>query len=82
MGWSYFNSPRQRQKSTEEVLELLNTCAKMNANVLLNIGPRPNGIILEENVKTLKEVGDFWINMAPEIEYNCIFAWLFFVIPV
>ena len=59
MGWSYFNSPRQRQKSTEEVLELLNTCAKMNANVLLNIGPRPNGIILEENVKTLKEVGEF-----------------------
>ena len=59
MGWSYFNSPRQRQKSTEEVLELLNTCAKMNANLLLNIGPRPDGTILEENVKTLKEVGEY-----------------------
>ena len=59
MGWSYFNSPRQRQKSTEEGLELLNTCVKMNANVLLNIGPRPDGIILEENVKTLKEVGEY-----------------------
>ena len=59
MGWSYFNSPRQRQKSTKEVLELLNTCAKMNANLLLNIGPRPDGTILEENVKTLKEVGEY-----------------------
>lgn len=59
MGWSYFNSPKQRQKSTEEVLELLNTCAKMNANLLLNIGPRPDGTILEENVKTLKEVGEY-----------------------
>ena len=59
MGWSYFTSPRQRQKSKEEVLELLNTCAKMNANLLLNIGPRPDGTILEENVKTLKEVGEY-----------------------
>ena len=31
----------------------------MNANLLLNVGPRPDGTILEENVKTLKEVGKY-----------------------
>lgn len=58
MGWSYHSSPKQRQKSKKEVLELLDICAKMNANLLLNIGPRPDGTILEENVETLKQVGE------------------------
>ena len=59
MGWSYTTNPRQRQKSAKEVIQLLDICAKMNANLLLNIGPRPDGTILEENVKTLKEVGEY-----------------------
>ena len=57
MGWGYLESPRQRQKSKEEVLELLDNCAKMNANLLLNIAPYPDGRIQEANVETLKEVG-------------------------
>lgn len=40
-------------------MDLLNYCAKINANLLLNIGPLPDGTILEENVKTLGEVGDY-----------------------
>lgn len=59
LGWSYTTNPRQRQKSAKEVIQLLDICAKMNANLLLNIGPRPDGTILEENVKTLKEVGEY-----------------------
>ncbi len=59
MAWGYMESPRQRQKSKEEVLELLNDCAKMNANLLLNIAPYPDGRIQEENIKTLKEVGEY-----------------------
>ncbi len=58
MAWGYMESPRQRQKSKEEVLELLDNCAKMNANLLLNIAPYPDGRIQEENIKTLKEVGN------------------------
>lgn len=57
LGWAYHDNPKQRQKSTEEVMDLLNYCAKVNANLLLNIGPRPDGSILEENVRVLKEVG-------------------------
>ena len=29
----------------------------MNANLLLNIGPRPDGTILEENIQNLDKVG-------------------------
>lgn len=58
LGWSYHTDPSQHQKTKDEVLELLEHCARMNANLLLNIGPRPDGTILEENVKTLKEVGE------------------------
>lgn len=57
IGWSYHTTPKQRQKNEKEVLELLGLCAKMNANLLLNIGPKPDGTILDENVKVLREVG-------------------------
>lgn len=57
LGWGYHSSPKQRQKSAKEVMDLLDYCAKVNANLLLNIGPRPDGTILEENVRVLKEVG-------------------------
>ena len=57
LGWAYHTSSRQRQKSAEEVMELLRYCADMNANLLLNIGPRPDGTILEENIQTLEKVG-------------------------
>lgn len=55
LGWAYHTSSRQRQKSAEEVMELLRYCADMNANLLLNIGPRPDGTILEENIQTLEK---------------------------
>jgi len=58
MAWGYLESPRQRQKTKDEVWKLLEDCAQMNANLLLNIAPYPDGRILEENVKTLKEVGE------------------------
>lgn len=57
LGWGYVNSPNQKQKTTAEVMDLLNYCAKVNANLLLNIGPLPDGSILKENVKVLHEVG-------------------------
>ena len=38
-------------------MELLRYCADMNANLLLKIGPRPDGTILEENIQTLEKVG-------------------------
>lgn len=57
LGWACNSSPRQRQRSAEEVMELLRHCVNMNANLLLNIDPCPDGTILEENIQTLEKVG-------------------------
>lgn len=57
IGWGYYESENQKQKSPEDVMNLLQNCADMNANLLLNIGPRPDGSILEENILTLEAVG-------------------------
>ena len=71
LGWGYVNSPNQKQKTTKEVMDLLNYCAKVNANLLLNIGPRPDGTILEENVKVLREVGEILRKDGfPKVDYK------------
>lgn len=57
LGWGYLESPRQHQKTPDEVWELLEKCADFNSNLLLNIAPYPDGRIQEENIKTLTEVG-------------------------
>lgn len=57
IGWAYHDNPKQHQKNEEEVWQLLEYCAQINANLLLNIGPRPDGYILEENIETLKRIG-------------------------
>lgn len=57
IGWGYHDNPKQHQKDVNEVWDLLEYCALINANLLLNIGPRPDGSILEENIKTLNLVG-------------------------
>jgi alpha-L-fucosidase len=38
-------------------MEMLKKANSMNANLLLNTGPLPDGSIHAEDVKTLKEVG-------------------------
>lgn len=57
IGWAYHDNPKQHQKDVSEVWDLLEYCASINANLLLNIGPRPDGSILDENIKTLNLVG-------------------------
>lgn len=55
--WGYMESPRQHQKTPDEVWELLEKCADFNGNLLLNIAPYPDGRIQEANIETLTEVG-------------------------
>lgn len=57
MAWGYYESEKQHQKTPDEVWDLLEDCAKMKANLLLNIAPYPDGRIQEENIKTLRDVG-------------------------
>jgi alpha-L-fucosidase len=52
-----FNLLDTRYKSTKDVVHLLVKAAGYDANLLLNVGPMPNGKIQPEFVARLKEVG-------------------------
>lgn len=61
-GWSY--SPEYRYKSVEDVLGLLLTTTAAAGNLLLNIGPRPDGTVVEAEARILREVGK-WLARNP-----------------
>jgi len=46
-------------KSGDELIRRLVTAAGMNANFLLNIGPRPDGQLPDQAVERLKHIGAF-----------------------
>jgi alpha-L-fucosidase len=46
-----------KHKTADQVMEMLDNAQKMNANLLLNVGPLPDGSIHPEDVATLAEVG-------------------------
>lgn len=54
--WGY-NINDKTYKSARELIHLLVKTAGNNANLLLNVGPRPNGEIPEESVAGLEEIG-------------------------
>jgi alpha-L-fucosidase len=56
-----FNIGDSKYKSVEEVEEMLVRAAGNNSNLLLNIGPMPNGEIQEEFVTRLHAVGE-WLS--------------------
>lgn len=55
--WGYNKSTNGKHKSADEVIEMLNTAKEINANLLLNVGPKGDGSFPEEDIKTLKEAG-------------------------
>ncbi|WP_404307208.1 alpha-L-fucosidase [Neorhodopirellula lusitana] len=56
-GWGYTKSDDGKHKSAAKVIEMLGKAKQMNANLLLNTGPMPDGSIHREDIRTLKEVG-------------------------
>ena len=64
-----FNISDHAYKSPEEVEEMLVSAAGNNSNLLLNIGPMPNGEISEEFVTRLHAVGE-WLSRYGESIYN------------
>jgi alpha-L-fucosidase len=54
--WGY-NAGDKNWKSPRTVLEMLLTTAAGAGNLLLNMGPRADGIFVEESVSILKDVG-------------------------
>lgn len=56
--WGYSITDKN-YKNGDELIRRLVTAAGMNANFLLNIGPRPDGKLPDEAVKILKHIGAF-----------------------
>lgn len=64
-----FNLGDSKYKSPEEVEQLLVRAAGNNSNLLLNIGPMPNGEIQEEFVARLHAVGE-WLSRYGDAIYG------------
>ncbi len=55
--WGYSKADDGHHKTSNEIIELLNDLEKQPANLLLNVGPLPNGAFPQEDITILKEVG-------------------------
>lgn len=66
--WGYSCTDRN-YKSTDDIVRLLARTAGKGANLLLNVGPQPNGRIPDEALKRLKEIGA-WMKQYGETIYG------------
>jgi alpha-L-fucosidase len=55
--WGWQPCPPEDWRSVREVLDLLRNCTAGGGNLLLNIGPKPDGSVPEEAVERLGKVG-------------------------
>jgi alpha-L-fucosidase len=55
--WGYNKAHDGNHKNAEEILEMLADAAAMNANLLLNVGPKGDGSFPEEDISALVEAG-------------------------
>ena len=66
--WGY-NPHDNRWKTPEDIVSLLMNIRHNGGNLLLNVGPRPDGTIQPEAVDTLRKVGG-WIHSNREAVYD------------
>jgi alpha-L-fucosidase len=64
-----FNIKDSRYKSYPEIVRTLAGAAGRNSNLLLNVGPMPNGEVQPEFIDTLKKVGE-WIRRYGHTVYG------------
>jgi len=55
--WGYHKGNDGNHKTADQVMEILETAKEMDANLLLNVGPMPDGSLPEEDITILREVG-------------------------
>lgn len=66
--WGY-KITDQDYKSTRTLIHYLVKAAGMNANLLMNIGPQPNGAFPQASLERLKEMGE-WMQTYGETIYD------------
>lgn len=64
-----FNINDNNYKSSKQLIQMLVNAAGRNANLLLNVGPMPNGKIQTEFTDTLSKIGE-WLQQNGESIYN------------
>jgi alpha-L-fucosidase len=64
-----FNIKDTRYKSYPEIVRTLAGAAGRNSNLLLNVGPMPNGEVQSEFIDTLKKVGE-WVRRYGHTVYG------------
>ncbi len=69
LGTQWAWKPDDRIKSSDECIRILVQCATGDGNLLLNVGPMPNGEIEPRQVAVLKEVGG-WLKQYGESIYG------------
>ncbi|MFA5393430.1 MAG: alpha-L-fucosidase [Candidatus Ratteibacteria bacterium] len=67
-GWGYIKK-NPNFKTTTQLIQYLVTAANGAGNYLLNVGPKPDGTIREEEVTRLKEIGK-WMKVNAESIYG------------
>jgi len=64
-----FNLKDRKHKSEKELVQYLVKAAGYGSNLLLNVGPMPNGKIQEEHIESLKKIGN-WVKQNGQTIYN------------
>jgi len=67
--WGYMPSAAQDSHSPRDILKMLNTASGSLGNLLLNIGPTPDGSVPEAAIEPLKTVGK-WLKKNGEAVYG------------
>ncbi len=66
--WGY-NPKDENYKSTRQLVRIFTECISMGGNLLLDIGPKPDGTIDEQDEKALLDFGT-WVNQYQEAIYD------------
>ncbi|MFV0248159.1 MAG: alpha-L-fucosidase [Tenacibaculum sp.] len=64
-----FNLQDRKHKSKKELVQYIVKAAGYGSNLLLNVGPMPNGKIQDEHKKSLKQIGN-WMRKNGETIYG------------
>jgi alpha-L-fucosidase len=55
--WGYNRAVDGQHRTADEVMQMLSEARAVDANLLLNVGPLPDGSFPQEDVAVLREVG-------------------------
>ena len=69
IGTSWAYKPNDKVKSAEKCMDILIKTVGGDGNLLLNFGPRPDGLIEPQQVEVLKQLGD-WLKKYGESIYG------------